>query len=108
MPGRRALFPILFLAKKTGQVTADHGDHHCKRENRTQRCDPDRDPHEKEEAQQQMSVSSHSQPARMRHIFRRKRKLGDRWMAKWRDAEGQHQAVLGRAWTRRGSPPRAI
>lgn len=38
------------------------------------------------------------------HVFRRKRKSGDRWMAKWRDAEGQHQIVLGRAWTRRGKP----
>jgi integrase len=26
-------------------------------------------------------------------------------MAKWRDAEGQHQVVLGRAWTKRGRPP---
>ncbi len=25
-------------------------------------------------------------------------------MAKWRDAEGQHQVVLGRAWTKRGKP----
>jgi len=38
------------------------------------------------------------------HVFRRKRKSGDRWMAKWRDAEGQHQVVLGKAWTRRGKP----
>jgi integrase len=38
------------------------------------------------------------------HVFRRKRKSGDRWMAKWRDGEGQHQAVLGKAWTKRGRP----
>jgi hypothetical protein len=38
------------------------------------------------------------------HIFRRQRKSGDRWMAKWRDAEGQHQIVLGKAWTKRGKP----
>jgi integrase len=38
------------------------------------------------------------------HVFRRKRKSGDRWMAKWRDAEGQHQVVLGKAWTKRGRP----
>jgi integrase len=25
-------------------------------------------------------------------------------MAKWRDGEGQHQAVLGKAWTKRGRP----
>jgi integrase len=39
------------------------------------------------------------------HIFRKERKSGDRWMAKWRDAAGQHQRVLGRAWTQRGRPP---
>src|SRR3954470_6519499 len=39
------------------------------------------------------------------HIFRMKRKSGDRWMAKWRDAGGQHQRVLGRAWTSHGRPP---
>ena len=38
------------------------------------------------------------------HVFRRKRTSGDRWMAKWRDAEGQHQVVLGKAWTKRGRP----
>jgi integrase len=38
------------------------------------------------------------------HVFRRKRSSGDRWMAKWRDAEGQHQVVLGKAWTKRGRP----
>jgi integrase len=39
------------------------------------------------------------------HVFRKARKSGDRWMAKWRDAEGQHQVVLGRVWTKRGRPP---
>lgn len=39
------------------------------------------------------------------HVFRKARKSGDRWMAKWRDVEGQHQVVLGRAWTKRGRPP---
>jgi len=34
-----------------------------------------------------------------------KRKSGDRWMAKWRDAAGQHQRALGKAWTQRGRPP---
>jgi hypothetical protein len=38
------------------------------------------------------------------HIFRKARKSGDRWMAKWRDAEGQHQIVLGRAWTKCWKP----
>jgi integrase len=38
------------------------------------------------------------------HIFRTKRKSGDRWMAKWRDAGGQHQRVLGKAWSGRGRP----
>jgi integrase len=38
------------------------------------------------------------------HVFRKKRKSGDRWMAKWRDTEGQHQVVLGKAWTQRGRP----
>ena len=38
------------------------------------------------------------------HVLRVSRKTGDRWMAKWRDAEGQHQVVLGKAWTRRGRP----
>jgi integrase len=38
------------------------------------------------------------------HVFRMSRKSGDRWMAKWRDAAGQHQRVLGRAWTQRGRP----
>ncbi len=38
------------------------------------------------------------------HVFRKARKSGDRWMAKWRDAEGQHQRVLGRVWTHRGRP----
>lgn len=39
------------------------------------------------------------------HVFRKARKSGDRWMAKWRDAKGQHQVVLGRVWTKRGRPP---
>jgi integrase len=39
------------------------------------------------------------------HVFRMKRKSGDRWVAKWRDAAGQHQRVLGKAWTQRGRPP---
>jgi integrase len=39
------------------------------------------------------------------HVFRKKRASGDRWMAKWRDAAGQHQRVLGKAWTQRGRPP---
>jgi integrase len=38
------------------------------------------------------------------HVFRMPRKSGDRWMAKWRDAEGQHQVVLGKVWTKRGRP----
>jgi integrase len=38
------------------------------------------------------------------HIFKKVRKSGDRWMAKWRDAEGQHQVVLGRVWAKRGKP----
>jgi integrase len=38
------------------------------------------------------------------HVFRKQRKSGDRWMAKWRDAGGQHQRVLGRVWTGRGRP----
>jgi len=38
------------------------------------------------------------------HVLRMKRKSGDRWMAKWRDAAGQHQRVLGKAWTQRGRP----
>ena len=38
------------------------------------------------------------------HIFRIKRRSGDRWMIKWRDAAGQHQRALGRVWTQRGRP----
>src|SRR3954454_25327678 len=38
------------------------------------------------------------------HVFRKKRRSGDRWMAKWRDANGQHQRVLGRVWGRGGRP----
>jgi integrase len=49
--------------------------------------------------------SVHFRPAPVSgHVYRKKRKSGDRWMAKWRDAEGQHQVVLGRAWTKRGRP----
>lgn len=32
------------------------------------------------------------------------RKSGDRWVAKWRDAGGQHKRVLGKAWKGRGRP----
>jgi hypothetical protein len=39
------------------------------------------------------------------HVFRRPRKSGDRWMAKWRDAEGQHQRVLAKVWAGGGCPP---
>jgi len=38
------------------------------------------------------------------HIFRKRRKSGERWMAKWRDAAGQHQRVLGKAWRGQGRP----
>jgi integrase len=38
------------------------------------------------------------------HIFRKKRQSGDRWMVKWRDAAGQHQRVIGKAWIGRGRP----
>ncbi len=38
------------------------------------------------------------------HIFRKRRKSGERWMAKWRDAGGQHQRVLGKVWRGRGRP----
>jgi integrase len=38
------------------------------------------------------------------HLVRRQRTSGDRWMAKWRDAAGQHQRVLGKVWTGRGRP----
>ncbi len=38
------------------------------------------------------------------HVFRKRRKSGDRWMAKWRDSGGQHQRVLGKVWTGRGRP----
>lgn len=33
-----------------------------------------------------------------------RRKSGERWMAKWRDATGQHQRVLGKVWRGRGRP----
>lgn len=38
------------------------------------------------------------------HVYRQERATGDRWVAKWRDATGQHKRVLGKAWTRRGRP----
>src|SRR4051794_4672145 len=38
------------------------------------------------------------------HVFRKQRRSGERWMAKWRDGEGQHQKVLGRVWRGRGRP----
>lgn len=40
------------------------------------------------------------------HLIRKRRKSGDRWMAKWRDAGGQHQRVIGKVWTKRGRPER--
>src|SRR3954454_8236435 len=36
------------------------------------------------------------------YVFRKKRRSGDRWMGKWRDADRQHQRVLGRVWGRGG------
>lgn len=39
------------------------------------------------------------------HLFRKARASGDRWMAKWRDRDGQHQRVLARVWTQRTRPP---
>ena len=39
------------------------------------------------------------------HVYRQERVSGDRWVAKWRDAEGhQHKRVLGPVWTKRGRP----
>ena len=39
------------------------------------------------------------------HVRRVKRKSGDRWRAKWRDAAGvEHLRVLGRVWTDKGRP----
>jgi integrase len=45
-----------------------------------------------------------SPPSVSGHVFRIERKSGERWMAKWRDARGQHQRVLGKVWTGRGRP----
>jgi hypothetical protein len=39
------------------------------------------------------------------HVFRREGKLRAVWVAKWRDAAGQHKKVLGRDWTDKGPPP---
>jgi integrase len=39
------------------------------------------------------------------HIYRQDRQTGPRWVAKWRDAAGQHKRVLGKAWTGKGRPP---
>jgi hypothetical protein len=39
------------------------------------------------------------------HVFRREGKLRAVWVAKWRDAAGQHKKVLGRDWTDKGAPP---
>jgi integrase len=33
------------------------------------------------------------------------RQSGARWYVKWRDANGDHRKRLGRAWTRKGTPP---
>ncbi|HEX3617743.1 MAG TPA: hypothetical protein VHU61_14480, partial [Solirubrobacteraceae bacterium] len=39
------------------------------------------------------------------HLQRIKRKSGDRWRAKWRDAAGiEHLRVLGRVWAGKGRP----
>lgn len=39
------------------------------------------------------------------HVFKREGKLRPVWVAKWRDAAGQHKRVLGRHWTGKGGPP---
>jgi integrase len=49
-------------------------------------------------------ISVHRPPPVSGHIFIRERRSGARWMAKWRDAAGQHQRVLGKVWTGRGKP----
>lgn len=52
-----------------------------------------------------MELASDFRPAPVSgHVFRKSRDSGDRWMAKWRDAGGQHQRVLGKAWSGRGRP----
>src|ERR1700730_14954433 len=45
-----------------------------------------------------------SPPSVSGHVFRRERKSGDRWMAKWRGGGGPHQRVLGKVWSGRGKP----
>ncbi len=42
------------------------------------------------------------------HVFRMRRKSGERWMAKWRDADGQHQKLLGARTSAEGAHPREI
>lgn len=39
------------------------------------------------------------------HVFKREGKLREVWVAKWRDAAGQHKKVLGRNWSSKGEPP---
>lgn len=39
------------------------------------------------------------------HVYRQERQSGARWVAKWRDARGQHKRVLGKAWSGKGRPP---
>jgi integrase len=39
------------------------------------------------------------------HVFKREGKLRAVWVAKWRDAAGQHKKVLGRHWSGKGEPP---
>lgn len=39
------------------------------------------------------------------HVFKRDGKLRPVWIAKWRDAAGQHKKVLGRHWSGKGEPP---
>ena len=52
-----------------------------------------------------MSQLSDLRPAPVSgHILRMPRQSGDRWVAKWRDAAGQHKRVLGKVWKGRGRP----
>jgi integrase len=39
------------------------------------------------------------------HVHLRRGKRGGVWYAKWRDASGQHEQRLAKAWTERGRPP---
>jgi integrase len=39
------------------------------------------------------------------HVYRQERRSGARWVAKWRDADGQHKRVLARVWSGKGRPP---